>query len=69
MTTRNRPQVPPGLYAADGSGLLDPDRITVEDRLRKGPERIAAERADARVLSPTIRRLREVSRQALGDRG
>jgi len=68
MTTRNRPQVPPGLYAADGSGLLDPTRPTVEDRLTKSPERIAAERADARVLSPTIRRLRAVARRALGGR-
>ncbi len=66
--TRKRSRVPPGLYAPDGSGLLDPTRPTVEDRERKSPARIAAERADATLLSPTIRRLRLVARRALGGR-
>jgi len=68
MTTRNRPQVPPGLYAADGSGLLDPDRPSPGDRATKSAARLDAERADSRLLSPFVRQLRAAARRALGGR-
>lgn len=67
MNGKNRPQPPRGMYVT-GDGMLDPRRISLGDRVTKGPARLATERTDAASLSPTIQQLRAVARRALGDR-
>ncbi len=60
------PARPVGEYGPNGDGLGDPERLSVSDRQRISPGRLAEERRDAATLSPTIKRLRAAARKALG---
>ncbi len=48
MNSRKRP---PAIAYGKGDGLLDPRKLTLQDRTRKGPDRFAAEKRDAATLS------------------
>jgi hypothetical protein len=61
------PALPRGLYSDERDGLGDPQRWTPDDRMRRSETALAEEAArdDATILSPALRELNRVSRQAV----
>ncbi len=55
---------PRGLFGPNYDGLLDPERITAQERLRTGQARLIEERRRRSSLSPVVRALQAATDRA-----
>lgn len=67
--TKQRAKIPRGLFDPNGSGMLDPNRVTPAERKVRTPERLAAERQRRESPSPVSRKLQAASDRAIGRAG
>lgn len=61
-------KIPAGLFGPNRDGLLDPERLTAEQRARQDPAWLAEARDRRASPSPLVRRLQAATDRALGRR-